>query len=628
MCGIAGFVARGDAPRGVLSRMMPAQEHRGPDGQGMFQEKVNHWTVGLGHVRLAIIDLSEAASQPFLSSDGRHALVYNGEVYNYLEIRSELQSRGSVFRSDSDAEVVLEALKVWGPDEALNRFNGMWALAWLDVDSSRLLLARDRFGVKPLYYCLENGSLMFASEIKAILAGAGHSFAIDLQTTNEFLAQSLLDASNRTFFEGISKVPPSHYAVVDLTAGEPDLRFRRYWSLSTGQDTGERLDREDPDLLAAEILEMFQDSVRLRLRSDVPVGALLSGGIDSSAIAAAMNRLLGPGVAPCLLSAVSDDPRFDESRFIDAVSRHLSAPAHKVVLDLRPDRAMSLLDTVTWHNDEPVNSFSAVAHYLLMEKARELGVTVVLSGQGGDEVLCGYRKYLAFSIKSMVASGNLTGAAANLWAFLRRGTVLKQITMGEAKRYLPAFLTRDSLDIRGPALLDQPLVNIGIGRGNSVSDRQVLDIECLTLPAYVHYEDRLSMAFSREVRLPFLDYRLVERLVRLPSHFKLRDGWTKWVFRKAIEGELPPEVVWRKDKQGFTIPQSKWLRDDLRAAVLEVFAPDALVFESGLVDRERLLQKYRRYCAEQGAGTGIWFKEVFNPLALEVWFRRFREWLR
>jgi asparagine synthase (glutamine-hydrolysing) len=618
VCGIAGVISseQDSACLAATKRMLNAQRHRGPDGEGSWSGWVGNFEVVLGHLRLAIIDLTEAGHQPMFLPDGSQGLIFNGEIYNYKELRSELRELGVVFRTKSDTEVALWALATWG-EEAFQRFNGMWAIAWIDLGKRTLLLSRDRFGIKPLYLYRRDGTLFFASEIKAILAGTAERFAVNVQATGRFVYQSLLDAQSESFFSGIEALPAGHNLKIYLQCGRrPEPALASYWAL-------------DPDSFAAEESEIeavqatFLDAVRLRLRSDVPVGILLSGGMDSSSIAAAMRHILGRDADLHAISAVSSRPEYDESAFIKVVSRHLECPVHYVDLKHTPAEWFDLLGAVVYANDEPVGSFSPVAHYLLMKEAWRLGITVILSGQGGDENLCGYFKFLVFYLQHLVKGGHWLYALQVVSGFLRNGTVFSQFEIGEAKRYLPPLLKPTQTDICGPRLRDHNfVVATGLGDG-SLTDRQRTDLERLSVPALVHYEDRSSMAWSREIRLPFLDYRLVQLLLSLGPEWKLRDGWTKWVFRKAMQSFLPASIIWRKDKQGFTIPQAEWLKNELRDKIEDIIGGEMLSADLGLIDRQAVQRRYQAYCKQPPNRGLISFKDVFNPIALEIWLRRF-----
>ncbi len=622
MCGIAGVVSREPDLRSKLAAAERTQRHRGPDGQAIAQYRIGTWGVGLGHQRLSIIDLSDGGRQPMVSKDDARVIVYNGELYNYKEIRRELETGGHSFSSSSDTEVLLAALGHWGVEQAQQRFNGMWAYAYLDIKRCVLILSRDRAGVKPLYYYCTRDEIYFASEIKTILVMAGRKFSLNTQVAGAFLVQSLSDISNETMFEGISQIPAGHFAEIDLNRDLLKLAIRRYWQVpqdpihfSSMEDTVER------------VRSLFLDSVRLRLRSDVPVGVLLSGGVDSTAITCAMDSMVARDTDMNLLSVTSNDSRFDESPFIDKVGIHLGRKVHKVCLNPDPQTMLGLLRTTSWFNDAPLNGFETVLHYLLMQKAEELGITVILSGQGADELLCGYRKYLGFYLQYLLREQQYRQAFTVFMQFYRQGTVLKQFNVSEAKRYMSGWLRPSEIDIRGERLKDYSLVFLGLPSGSSVPQRQVLDIERFSVPVLTHYEDRMSMAFAREIRLPFLDYRLIELLAPLPVEFKLRDGWTKYVFREAMKSLMPPEITWRKDKGGFTNPQSEWLRNELRNQVTKIFSGEAEIYRKGLVNKDALLSKYDRYCSQPAEGGNISFRDIFNPLSLEVWLAEYREYV-
>ena len=626
MCGIAGIVSiRPDESQAQLSlsKMVEVQSHRGPDGQGAWSARVGRSQVALGSIRLAILDPTDAGLQPMISPSGRHVLIYNGEIYNYRELRDELQTVGVQFRTQCDTEVVLHALATWG-ESAFERMNGMWALAWLDRQRQQLLLSRDRFGIKPLYWYRDPDHLLFASEIKGILAGSERRFAINRMAVGRYLAQSQLDAQDQTFFEGIESLPPAHFVRYDLSndAGLTSS-LHRYWSAPHE----EILQNGIPPSFA-DVRETFIDSVRLHLRSDVPVGVLLSGGIDSSAVAAAMRGVLGPKAELTVLSMVSDDVRYSEEPFIARMATHLGDATTLWRVRFTAESAFQSLDRATWFNDEPVGSFSPVGHYLLMQRAKELGVPVILCGQGGDELLCGYLKYWGFHVQSLARAGLWGTALRTMSEAAVRGTVLPQLRVNEAKRYLPARLQPAGIDIRGPRLKEQDYVlDIGLGTGGVV-DRQLEDLRRFSLPSLLHYDDRMSMAFGREIRVPFLDHRVVSELLPLAPKWKMRDGWSKWVFRKAMEQDLPPEIAWRRDKQGFSTPQSQWLKRDLKPHVEAILREEMFTATLGFVDQSALRRRYEAYCRQSAEGGMLSFKDIFNPLALEVWARRFAPFLK
>jgi asparagine synthase (glutamine-hydrolysing) len=623
MCGLAALFGNpvSGRTREFVARMLRAQEHRGPDTAGIWCETVCGVDIALGLTRLKILDLSDAANQPMVSENGRYILVYNGELYNYLELRKELSASGALFRTQGDTEVVLQAIITWGP-EAFARFNGMWALVLLDRVSGEIMLSRDRFGVKPLYGYTDERGLFVSSEIKAILEVADRKFQVNANVADAYLHQGLLCAGSATFFMGIEEFPAGHWATFHTNdVGKKRLEPKRYWTIPT-ESPSYASDQE----LFETIRDTFVDSVKLRLRSDVPVGVLLSGGIDSSAIAATVHHLDPSRDDIKLISAVGANGHNDEQPFIDVMADHLKRRVEKVVLDFPSSKALDMISEATWFNDEPIGSFSTLAHYLLMKRANELGVTVLLSGQGADENLCGYNKYLGFYLQQLITSGQWLVAAQVFATFMRRGTVFSQATYREAKRYLPNWLRFSENDVRGPSLLDaKGWINVGLN--GKVMDRQVLDLERLSVPALVHYEDRMSMAQAREIRLPFLDYRLVNLLVPLPVELKLRSGWTKWIFRKAMEPLLPHAIAWRKDKQNFIVPQNEWFRSELRGDLAKLLQSEWITERLGLIDREKFRIRYEAYLRQPAAGGRIGIKDVFAPLAVELWARRFEKYL-
>jgi asparagine synthase (glutamine-hydrolysing) len=628
MCGIFGMLRTdGDSlDRVTLEAAHRVQAHRGPEGRGERTYHCAGKTLTLAHQRLAIIDLSSAAAQPMETDDGSGSLTYNGELYNYIELRAELADCGVRFSSQSDTEVLLKALHHWGAERALEKFNWMGAFAWLNRTNSRLTLASDAGTEKPLYYFADDKRFAFASEIKTLLVLVGGRFALNRDVVGQFVFQGLSDASTDTFFEGIRRIEPGSCATLDLTERQPRLVVRRVRPPGfPGDPSAMRLAQ-----FVDSLRDLFIDAVRVRLRSDVPVGVLLSGGIDSSSIAAVAQRLRGHAVVP-LLSAVSDDPRFDESDHIERMERHLGVPAHRISLRTDPATLIADLTDVNWFNDAPVAGLSAVAHRRLMARARELGLTVILSGQGADELLLGYYKFLGFYLQSLLRQRRPLRAAAVLAAFCATRTVIPAFNIAEAKRYVPLLdrLTGGpalAAAIAGDWLKGWQALPIGLG-GGSLAERQLADLRQYSVPALCHYEDRMSMAVSREVRLPFLDSRLIDLLLRAPDEFKLRNGWTKYAFRKATATLLPEATSWRRDKKGFANPEGEWLKHELAGAIGEAFAPDSLVCRYGIVNSSALRQLYQRYQRQPVDRGAIWYREIFAPFSLELWMRRYAAWI-
>ena len=632
MCGIFGILhdASVQLDPAVLEAASKVQAHRGPDSRRIQTLRFARSSLVLAHQRLSIIDLTEAGLQPMAYNNGRGTLIYNGELYNYLELRDDLALAGERFATRSDTEVLLAALHHWGPESALSRFNWMGAFAWVDRTAERLVLACDAGSEKPLYYYSDDHQFAFASEVKTLLTLLGRKFPVDRDTVGQFIFQGLSDTSTRTFFRGINRLEAGTYLELALAEDRRGIEPVRYEPPPYPGDPASMSLEEFTD----ELRSVFIDSVRVRLRSDVPVGVLLSGGIDSSSIAGTAQMLIGRENAPRLLSAISDDRRFDESTHIEVMERHLKQTAHRITLRTAPESLVADLSTVNWYNDAPVAGLSALGHYRLMERAKELGLTVILSGQGADEILLGYRKFLGFYLQSLLRHGQYLKAAGVLGQFTINRTVVNQFDASDAKRYVPILrmvsraLNGDESDsaTEGARLKGWKPLWLGLGSG-SLADRQLLDLKKYSVPSLCHYEDRMSMAMSREIRLPFLDSRLVDLLIRAPDDYKLRNGWTKYSFRKAMEGLLPPEIAWRKDKKGFSNPQGEWLKHELQESVRDAFSADSLVCQKEIVNGTALRRKYDQYCRQPVGGGMIWYREIFAPFSLELWMRRYEAWL-
>jgi asparagine synthase (glutamine-hydrolysing) len=625
MCGLFGVLTIQQEPAGdVVEACHALQAHRGPDGRGELRERMGPAHLLLAHQRLSIIDLSTAASQPMEDAAGRGAIVFNGELYNYIELRDELRTAGERFGTESDTEVLLAALHHWGPASALARFNWMGAFAWLDRIGRRLVLARDPFGEKPIYLYREPGRLVFASEMKTVLRLASRRFPLHPQVLTDYFARGVTDATEESIFRGIVQLQGGHFLAV--AGDEPALgELRSYFRAEPASESVP----EDLDAFAELVQSLILDAVRLRLRSDVPVGLLLSGGVDSSVLAAAAVKSERDGANIRLLAAVSNDPASDESPFIDRVSAHLERPVIKVRLEPSPAELLNLLDRASWHNDHPVPYLGNLYHYLLMQKAREHGITVILSGQGGDEAFCGYIKYPYFHLLALLREQPLAGLRW-LWQLQRTGVLDHAIRLPQAKRHLlrllPGVRAERRPDVRGPQLLATERESLEVD-GPSIVQRQVLDLLQLSIPGLCHTEDRMSMACSREIRLPYLDPRLVRIMLAAPVQHKLRDGWTKYSLRRVAQGLVPSEVAWRRDKRGFTVPEAPLLRGPVGESIESYMVPDALVFQHGLINRERWLQLFRLFRSRQlGAGL-VSSRDVWAPWALEVWMRRYNEWI-
>ena len=609
MCGIFGAVSLGTPFTGKefahFVRQTDSVSYRGPNASGYLalNSETGHVTddtcfdIFLGHRRLSIIDLSEAGRQPMTDGQGRW-IIFNGEIFNYVELRDELQRAGHQFHTATDTEVILKIYEVYG-EGGFDRLNGMWAFVLVDLPRRRVLLSRDRFSIKPLYYTSQNGRLFFGSEIKQLLPFIKER-SINREVMHKFLAQAVADHTNQTFFEHIVCVRPKHTLVLNLATGH--MQENQYWEYHFSDDV-------QPDDAVEQFRELFVNSVKLRLRSDVPIGALVSGGLDSSSIAVVTNKILG--IQLQTYSVVARDPKFSEEPFVDALAREGMA-SHRFVVDV--DSSLTALDRVIYHNDEPFLGFHAIAQFQILEAMRkQTQITVVLSGQGGDECLLGYSKFFFFYLQELLRQGRFSHAAHLFWSSLLLGTTVRQFKLTEARRYLPWRALR-----KHPPFLRIQGEPESIGRADSLRMRQILDLDRYSVPVQTHFEDRNSMAHSLEMRTPFLDHRLVELALNLPVSLKLRSGWTKYVLRAAFP-ELPDAIRWRRDKKGFITPEELWLRTSLQPTLQQMFSGSALQ-ELGIVDDRYFLEYYTKFLSSPRT---VWYSDISRVMIAERWARIF-----
>jgi len=614
MCGLCGVVALGRPPETeTVRRMAAALDHRGPDGDGAFDDI----GVAFGFRRLAIIDLSDAGMQPFASDDGALRLLHNGEIYNYRELRRELEGHGHRFRSQTDTEVILRAYEHWG-DRCVERFNGMWAIALWDGRRRRLFCSRDRFGVKPFYYSWDGARFAFASELKAFRAAGW--LEPHLPAVRDYIEQGYIDHTDETFFAGIRKLPPAHSLAVD----EHGLRLARYWSLE---------ERYEPDGDAAEaVRELFLDAVRLRLRSDVPVGSCLSGGIDSSAIVCAVDHLLRTEAENALpvgdrqrtFTAYFEQQGFDERPYAEAVVERTRTQPHWITFT--GEELVDVLPEIVRAQDEPFGSTSIVAQWFVMREAKRAGLKVMLDGQGADEIFAGYHGYFGPFFADLLSQGRLGELRAELHAYRRlHGASARTTAVALARPFLPErvrWAARSRVK-GGAALVHDDLPSAPVesanGFGNGRLRRQMhLILTRRGLPELLHYEDRNSMAHSLEARVPFLDYRLVELLFSLSAGDLIERGQTKAVLRRALGDLLPPIVRDRVDKLGFVTPEASWLRGSLGELAAGVFGSREFR-ERGFVDAGAAQTRLVRHRAgDREAGNELW-----RALCSELWAREF-----
>ena len=601
MCGIAGILLFNESPSLLqgIPKIIEAMKHRGPDDEGyaFFHRRGDRfWQYGgeatpnnvyasdilytpmipfpgrenasaslaLGHRRLSILDLSPAGHQPMCTDDGRHWIVHNGEIYNHVELRRELSKKGANFFSTSDTEVLIQAYAHWG-QRCLTKLVGMFVFAILDLKKRSLFLARDPFGIKPLYYLSSENFFVFASEIKAILEFPGVSRQVNPRRLYEYLHFGLTDNGQDTLFADIKHLPSGHWLEVSLD-GPNRCTLNRYYDI----DLTQTLDISFEEA-ASTVKEMFVNNIRLHLRSDVPIGAAVSGGVDSSAIIMAA-RQLEPNQELNCFSYVTDDPFLNEEKWVDIVGTAANAVVHKT--RPTPDELVLDLDQLIQMQDEPFGSTSIYAQYRVMRLAKENGIKVMLDGQGGDEILAGYTPYLASRLASLLRQGRLA-EAGHFWNKVRRlpGTTGKDLLYRTGDVFLPQSLKGLARQLVGkyhlPSWVDMSWFKTrGVdglftkqSKGSNLLRTHLYQTLLETnLPFLLRYEDRNSMAYSVESRVPFLTPEFVQFFFTLPEDYLISiDGNTKSVFRQAMKGIVPDEVLARKDKIAFATPEQSWL---------------------------------------------------------------------
>jgi asparagine synthase (glutamine-hydrolysing) len=600
VCGIGGIVGGGPPSVAALERMAAEMAHRGPDGQGVWSDQV----AGLAFRRLAIIDLDERSNQP-LHLGSLH-LVFNGEIYNYIELRTQLRELGHAFHTEGDGEVLLHAWAQWG-EGALDRFNGMFAFAIWDDSAALLTVATDPFAEKPLFFHLRSERLSFASDVRALRASDPAIGVPDQRALRDYLAVAALPVLPATFFADVQRLPAAHLA--RFRAGSIELA--RYWSpaqIDVPSQAGEA---------AEQLGELLRDSVRLRLRSDVPVGTSLSGGVDSSAIVSCCARIAGDHRRHAFTAAFDGFAR-DEWRYASEVATAAGVEIHHAV---RPtiDELLRDLERLVYDQEEPFGSTSIYAQWRVMAAAREAGIVVMLDGQGADELFGCYAGSDGWALASMGWRAAVSGVARD-W---RLGAPLAvavgaqhaphaltgRYRMRGGSPYVPASSVRAAVRARDPEPTWVP--------GGSPLRRALLTQSFrLSLPALLRYADRNSMAHSVELRLPFLDRRIAEFALSLEPGLLYRDGYRKAVLRDAVRADVPDAVLGRRDKVGYETPEEQWFgsptgRKRIAEIVLDREARTGGHYEPGAIERDMAAGSWRDVHA------------IWRAVNAELWLRAF-----
>ncbi len=648
MCGICGVIDFGHEciQAETLKQMCKVLAHRGPDDEGMLLIRGNRYVelrrsiflpsasgdfeVGFGHRRLSIIDLSEIAHQPMSNEDGTIWIVFNGEIYNFQEIKPELEGRGHRFRSKSDTEVILHGYEEWGI-ECLRRFRGMFAFALWDSTRRQLFMARDRLGKKPLVYAKKNGKFAFASEIKALLQVSWINRKVNGKALHDYLTLQYVPSPD-TIFEGIHKLPPAHYLIMNSTG---EVKIERYWKLPFTSNGSNKLGVNEASQLLREKLE---ESVRLRLISDVPLGAFLSGGIDSSLVVGIMAKLSERPVKTFSIGFEEKD--FDELTYARMVAKHFSTDHHEFIV--KPD-AIEILPKLVWHYNEPFADSSAIPTYYVAKMTRD-HVTVVLTGDAGDENFAGYYRYLRskwvalFSKIPEKMRGDLLPALLRMIAqlhwkemkFNRLANYIESLSSNQARNYaeqVKIFNAGEKGNLYSPefaeAVSGSDSVEYLVGKyeeaetDNLIEQLLYLDINTYLPEDLLVKTDIATMANSLEARVPFLDHPLMEFVASLPSNLKLKGNITKYILKEAYSDFLPQDILTRR-KMGFGVPVSRWFRNELKEYMFEILL-DPQSLKRGYFKKEsveRLLREHLEHRYDHSS-------KIWALLFLEIWFRTF-----
>ena len=569
MCGILGsLVHRKDAD--LIRRVKAGRDslhHRGPNDQGLLAQDCKGFSIALAHTRLSIIDLSKAGHQPMQSVDKRYTMVFNGEIYNYLELKNELKEMGYHFKTNSDSEVLLVSWQAWG-ESSLERLRGMFSFVIFDSVDQTLICVRDPFGIKPFFYCFDEKGFHFASELRAIKHLSENKLKLNFQRAYDYLVYGRYDDTEDTFYEGVRQLMPGHLMKVDCSQDslQPKTFMKRWWWPDIKEVSGISFSEATEELRA-----MFLSNIRLHMRSDVALGAALSGGIDSSAVVCAM-RVLEPDMPIHTFSYVARGTSVDEEKWVDLVNNHVGASENKIFIT--PSQIMSDLPKVIEAQGEPFLSASIYSQYRVFQCAREKGITVTLDGQGADELLAGYDSYVGARLHSMLSPKKLPEMLGFLMKWRKRNSnpfgfafahlvdnfsnsFLDKIFHAFHKSPLPSWIDRSEIKARGivsgrpRSPLPQPS-----GKDRRLAEKLRYALTGNGLGALLRHADRNSMCWSIESRVPFLTQDVAQFLLRLPEHYLYSQGAeTKSVFRSAMHDLVPSQILSRKDKIGFVCPE-------------------------------------------------------------------------
>jgi len=625
MCGICGklYLDGRQASQSQIDSMTDVMSHRGPDGRGTFVEG----GIAFGHRRLSIIDLSPLGAQPMMNEDGSVAVIFNGEIYNYLDLREDLRKAGHLFRSSSDTEVIVHAYEEYGPSFT-TRLNGMFAIAVWDRKKKELTITRDRLGIKPLYYHLGDGFISFASEIKSILEDPDVPRSVDMQSLSNFLTLHYVPGP-RTMFGNITKLQPGHTMVVK----NGSVKIDRFWELKKDESLANFIRGADNASLSAHLYSALRESVKKRMQSDVPVGALLSGGLDSSAILGIMTELSGGPVPSFTVGySSSGNDSVSEFKWSRKVAKHFQSDYSEAVVTA--DDILGFLPRAVWHQDEPIGEPASIPLYFVSKLAKDSGVTVLLTGEGSDEIFAGYNRHWGETLAGYyrLVPGLLRDTLIDrLIQMIPRAALLKK---GHRSMSIPDFRDRYmswhtvfTEDVKRELLKQNSLRDTftdvyqkllpGTRGLNNLDKILLFDLNVWLPDDLLMKKDKMGMATSIEARVPFLDYTFVELAFQIPSNLKVKRLETKYILKKALEGLLPKEVIYRK-KEGFPTPISHWIRSELKDFTLDLLCSEGALGH-GLFDKALV----RRIVDAHMSGREDNNRMIFPLINFEVWHRIF-----
>lgn len=573
MCGIAGYISRTNKYKpdyALVKKMTDKIAHRGPDAEGQWTDE----HIALGHRRLSIIDLDSKSNQPMFSHDGRYAITYNGEIYNYIELKKELISNGAVFKANCDTEVIIEAYRAYG-ENCMNLFNGMWAFALYDLEEQKVIFSRDRFGIKPMYTIDNEDVFAFASEIKALLAAFPEENILNETWIYRYLSGSVNeDRDENCVYKNVKIFPAANYMVYDLRSHAKT--YKRYWNVDEKLFYDRWMKGKNP---IKTFKALFESAVELRLRADVEVGACLSGGLDSSAIVGCASKKSGKKMHT--FSSIYTDKECNEEPYIRLVNEKWNTVPHYMKPDDYEENFTKYIADLTYHHDQPTVSASLYSQYMVM-KGVQGNVKVVLDGQGADELFAGYIPYYSYYITDLMNKNTLRAKckAIKMLVLVKKEwpDVIGAVSTDTIVRLVGlknSFLFQNQNKINGLKVKRNASLFTDDFMDKVHDDFQAKEIPCSSalntrlcndvlnksIPALLHNEDGNSMAFSIESRVPFLDYRIVEFAIALDGKYKIKNQWTKWIIRKACREYLPREIAERKNKMGFPAPFARWLRE-------------------------------------------------------------------